>query len=77
MSPVDALRARDKLADSTLRETGNPMTLIGLGIGLLAIGVVLALGTTEDDIGWLLCVAGVVILVVVAIMSATANRRRP
>ena len=51
------------------------MTLIGLGVGLIAIGIVLALGTSEDDIGWLLCVGGIVILVVVAIMAASARRR--
>jgi hypothetical protein len=54
------------------------MTLIALGIGLTAVGIVLALGTDEgDDIGWLLVVAGVVILVVAAVMAATAGRRRP
>jgi hypothetical protein len=54
------------------------MTLITLGIGLIAVGIVLALGTDEaDDIGWLITVAGVVILVVAAVMSATSTRRRP
>ena len=54
------------------------MPLLALGVGLTAVGVVLALGTDEaDDIGWLLVVAGVVILVIVAVMSATASRRRP
>ena len=53
------------------------MTIIGLGVGLLACGVVLALGTSEDDIGWLMAVGGIIILVVAAVMSATASRRRP
>lgn len=52
------------------------MSLIGIAIGLIAVGIVLAVGTDEaDDIGWLLVVAGVVMLVVVTVMASTSRRR--
>ena len=53
------------------------MTVIGLGVGLIAVGVILALATHEDDFGWLLALGGVIIVVVAAVMAATAGRRRP
>ena len=51
------------------------MTLYGIGALLIGIGIVLALATTAESIGWLLCVGGVVVIVAAAIMQASRNRR--
>jgi hypothetical protein len=50
------------------------MNVIGLGVALIAVGVLLVLATTADDIGWLLAVGGIIIVVVAALMPAMRNR---
>jgi ABC-type molybdate transport system permease subunit len=45
------------------------MNLLHLGLGLIAVGIVLALATSLGDFGWLLAVGGVIILVIVAVQA--------
>jgi hypothetical protein len=45
-----------------------------VGILLLALGVVLALATTIDDFGWLMAVAGIVLIVIAAILPYMRRR---
>ena len=51
------------------------MNLYGVGALLIAVGIVLALATTASEIGWLLCVGGVIVIVAAAIMAASHRRQ--
>jgi len=52
------------------------MSLLAIGAVLLAVGIILELATTASAIGWLMAVAGIVIIVIAVVMSASAGRRR-
>jgi hypothetical protein len=53
------------------------MTVLGVGVALLAVGIILALATAEDAIGWLMSVAGVIIIVLAVLLPYISRRRQP